>query len=122
MTREAFEALVLRTVKELPDALQVRLGDLAIVVKAEPSRAELQAARVPKGDELFGLFQGAAMTERSLSDLPRLPDRVVIYQRPLERAFPDPEALAGEIRKTILHELGHYFGLDERRMRKLGYA
>jgi predicted Zn-dependent protease with MMP-like domain len=121
VTREEFEALVRTTAAELPEPFRAKLGDLAIVVQAEPSRAERRAARVPKHDELFGLFQGAAMTERSDGDLPRLPDRIVIYQRPLERAFPDPAALAAEIRTTILHELGHYFGLDERRMEELGY-
>ena len=122
MTPAAFEALVRRMVTELPDEWQARLGDLAIVVRDEPSPAERRMARVRKGEDLFGLFEGAAMTDRSLTDLPGLPDRVLIFQRPLERAFPDPQVLAGEIRRTLLHELGHYFGLDERKVRKLGYA
>ncbi len=121
MTREEFEALVRAAAAELPEPFRARLGDLAIVVQAEPSRAERRAAGIPKGEELFGLFQGAAMTERSDGDLPRLPDRIVIYQRPLERAFPDPAELASEVRTTLLHEVGHYFGLEEDRMRELGY-
>lgn len=122
MTREEFEALVRRTVEDLPEDFRARIGGLAIVVRDEPSRAERRAARLRKGDDLFGLFQGEATTEQSLSDLPRLPDRIVIYRRPLERAFPESSELAAEIRKTILHELGHYFGLDERRIGKLGYT
>jgi predicted Zn-dependent protease with MMP-like domain len=122
VTREAFEALVRKTVEGLPEDFRSRLGDLAVVVRDEPSKAERRAAGVDRDDDLFGLFQGEATTEQSLSDLPRVPDRIVIYQRPLERAFPDPAELAVEIRTTILHELGHYFGLDERQMDELGYA
>ena len=122
MTPGEFEALVRRVVEELPGEFRERMRGIAVVVGDEPSRAEKRAGGVRRGDELFGLFQGAPVTEQSVGDLPGLPDRIVIFQGPLERAFPEGAELAAEIRTTILHEAGHYFGLDERALRKLGYG
>ena len=66
----------------------------------------------PADPELFGLWE----------QHPYLPDRITIFRRPLERAFPDPKELAEEIRITVLHELAHYFGMDEDRLDELGYS
>ncbi len=122
MTRLEFEELVGRTIEALPGEVRSRISEVAIVVRDEPSVAERKAAGLRRGEDLYGLFQGEPATEQSLGDLPRLPDRIVIYRRPLERAFPDPEELAAEVRTTIIHEVGQALGMDERRMRRLGYA
>ena len=65
----------------------------------------------PADPELFGLWETH----------PYLPDRITIFRQPLERAFPDPKRLEEEIRITVLHELAHYFGIDEERLEELGY-
>ncbi|HEY0414809.1 MAG TPA: metallopeptidase family protein [Gaiellaceae bacterium] len=100
--RAAFEELVRSALDELPPHIAGALENVAVVVEEE-------AAEDP---DLFGLWESH----------PYLPDRITIFRRPLERAFPDPARLAEEVRVTVLHELAHYFGIDEDRLDDLGYA
>ena len=94
---------------DLPPELAAALENVAIVVEEEH----------PDEPDLFGWYDGVG-PERDASGA--LPDRIVIYRRPLERAFPDPADLRREIRVTVLHEVGHFFGLDEDRIDELGYG
>ena len=96
---------------ELPAHLAAALENLAVVVDEEN----------PDDPDLFGLFQGVPLTERSSVAPPGPPNKISIYRRPLEETFPDPEDLREEIRITVLHELAHYFGIDEDRLMELGY-
>ena len=121
MIPEEFDRTVVRALAELPGEFRARLTEVAIVTAAEPSASDRRLARVGRHTELFGLFHGVAPPDREDADPAALPPRVVLYQGPLERAFP-PASLEHEIRKTVLHELGHYFGLSERRLRQLGYG
>ena len=96
---------------ELPAHLAAALENLAVVVEEEN----------PDDPDLFGLFQGVPLTERSSVAPPGPPNKISIYRCPLEETFPDPEDLREEIRITVLHELAHYFGIDEDRLMELGY-
>ena len=96
---------------ELPAHLAAALENLAVVVEEEN----------PDDPDLFGLFQGVPLTERSSVAPPGPPNKISIYRRPLEETFPDPKNLREEIRITVLHELAHYFGIDEDRLMELGY-
>src|SRR5947209_13733316 len=100
--RAAFEELVRSALDELPPPIAGALENVAVVVEEE----------APDDPTLFGLWESH----------PYLPDRITIFRRPLERAFPDPVRLAEEVRVTVLHELAHYFGMDEDRLDELGYA
>jgi len=94
----------------LPPHLAAALQNVAVVVEDEH----------PEDPDLFGLYEGVPLPERG--DMAgTLPDRIAIYRLPLEEEFPDPAELVEEIRITVLHELGHYFGLDEERLAELGY-
>jgi predicted Zn-dependent protease with MMP-like domain len=94
----------------LPPHLAAALRNVAVVVEDEN----------PEDPDLFGLYEGVPLPERG--DMAgALPDRIAIYRLPLEEEFPDPAELEEEIRITVLHELGHYFGLDEDRLAELGY-
>jgi predicted Zn-dependent protease with MMP-like domain len=73
------------------------------------------------GDWLFGLYEGTPLPERGL-ELPLLPDRITVFMRPLLEACGSERELREEIRRTVLHELAHYFGLDEDRLEELGYG
>jgi len=95
---------------ELPPHIAEALQNVAVVVEDENAEEP----------DLLGLYHGVPLLERG--DMAgTLPDRISIYRIPLEESFPDPDELRSEIRITVLHELGHYFGLDEDRLAELGY-
>ncbi len=118
MDRARFRRLVQRALAALPPEVHKALDNVVVVVAREPSAADRRTAGVGRDDDLFGLYVGTPRTERTADALP-LPDRIVIYQGPLERAFP-PRAIPDEVAKTVLHELAHHFGMDEERLARLG--
>ena len=101
VSRGRFERAVRRALDSLPDEIAAALENVAVVIEEE-NREE---------PDLLGLFE----------EEPYLPARIAIYRKPLEESFPDPDELVEEIRITVLHELGHYFGMDEDRLADLGY-
>jgi predicted Zn-dependent protease with MMP-like domain len=105
-----FEDHVRAALDELPPNIAEALQNVAVVVEDEN----------PEDPDLLGLYHGVPLPERG--DMAgSLPDTISIYRIPLEESFPDPGELREEIRITVLHELGHYFGLDEDRLADLGY-
>jgi len=105
-----FDDHVRAALDELPAELARALQNVAVVVEDEHS----------EDPDLFGLYHGVPLPERG--DMSgQLPDKISIYRIPLEESFPDPRELREEIRITVLHELAHYFGLDEDRIAELGY-
>ena len=105
-----FEDNVKAALDELPPDLAAALTNIAVVVEDEN----------PDDPDLLGLYHGVPLPERG--DMAGLaPDTISIYRIPLEESFPDPAELRSEIRITVLHELAHYFGLDEDRLAELGY-
>jgi predicted Zn-dependent protease with MMP-like domain len=104
-----FEDHVQAALDDLPEEIAAALANVAVVVEDEN----------PDEPTLFGWYDGLGPGRDHAG---ALPDRIVIYRRPLERAFPDPEELQREIRITVLHEVGHFFGLDENRIDELGYG
>ena len=105
-----FESHVRAALDLLPPDIAAALRNVAVVVEDEN----------PEDPDLFGLYHGVPLTERG-DATGLLPDRISIYRRPLMESFHDPDELRDEIRITVLHELGHYFGLDEGRIAELGY-
>ncbi len=117
MSSEEFDRLVERACAKIPGRFRRRLENLAFVVEAEPSRRQLVAARVPPGNTLLGLYEGRPLTRRSVADAFVLPDRIVIFQGPHERLAANPAHLRELVEQTIWHEVAHYFGMDEKRVR-----
>ena len=108
----SFEEHVRAALDSLPPHIAGALENVAVVVEDEN----------PDDPDLFGLYHGTPLPERTSLSAGRLPDRIAIYRLPLEDEFGhDPETLEREIRITVLHELGHYFGIDEDRIAELGY-
>ena len=106
----SFDDIVRRALDSLPAEIAGYMENVAVVVEDEN----------PEDPDLFGLYHGVPLPERGdASGL--LPDKISIYRLPLEESFDDPDELREEIRITVLHELGHYFGLDEDRLAELGY-
>lgn len=118
MERARFRRLVHRALESLPRELAAALDNVAIVIEREPSRADLDASGLQPGDDLYGLYIGVPLPER-VSGSASLPDRIVIYQGPLERGF-HPRDIPREVAKTVRHELAHYFGIDDERLTSLG--
>ena len=96
-----FEEHVRHALDSVPSDIAAALKNVAVVVEDEH----------PEDPDLFGLWEGGGLE----------PDKITIYRLPLEESFPDPGELEREIRITVLHELGHYFGMDEDRLSELGY-
>lgn len=110
---EEFERLVEKALDSIPDDLAEQIDNVAVVVEEEPSAEDLLGVGLdPAADTLLGLYQGVALPERGAA-FDGLPDRVVIYRRPLLQMCRSRRELVREIRDTVVHEIGHYFGLDE---------
>ncbi len=105
-----FDDHVRAALDELPPDLASALENIAVVVEDEN----------PEDPDLLGLYHGVPLPERG-DTAGMLPDKISIYRAPLEESFPDPAELREEIRITVLHELAHYFGLDEEQIAALGY-
>lgn len=113
MTRRQFEGLVREALGVIPRHFRDRLDNVEVVVEDAPSPQLLAEMGMPAGETLFGLYQGTPLPERAWAHGNALPDRIVIYQRPLEEAFDDQDEMFEEVCLTLIHEAGHYFGLDE---------
>lgn len=105
-----FDDVVRAALDDLPPEIAAGLRNVAVVVEEENA----------EDPDLYGLFEGVPLTEGG-PDAGDLPNRIAIYRLPLETDFPEEAELRDEIRVTVLHELGHYFGLDEDRLAELGY-
>lgn len=116
VSREEFEALVERAVDDLPEEFQEAIDNVMVMVEEEPSDEDLEEVGIdpedPERDELFGLYQGVPLPERG-SSYSALPDRVLIYRGPILRSCETRREVMREIRETVQHELGHYFGMEE---------
>lgn len=120
MPRARFERLVRRAVDGLPAAFRDRLDNVDIIVEARPRRAHLHAAGLKAGHTLLGLYVGTPLPARTGDYHLRLPDRIIIFQEPVESVSPDAPALVRQVRQTVLHELAHHFGIDDDRLTELG--
>lgn len=113
---EEFEALVEQALDGLPEEFAELLENVAVMVEEEPDPEDLEAMGFEEGEELFGLYQGVPLTERTTFYNGAMPDRVLIYRGPILRACADRRAVVREVRDTVIHELGHHFGMEEQDM------
>ena len=113
---------VARVLDRLPRQFRNQLRNLEFVVEGHPGPELLRAEGLdPLHDTLYGLYQGVPLPDRSSLEPPLLPDKITIFAEPLLQDFPDPDDLREEIRLTVLHEIAHYFGMDEDEIDDLGY-
>lgn len=110
---EEFEALVEQALEGLPEEFAELLENVAVMVEEEPDPETLEALGMEPGDELFGLYQGVPLADRDTYYQAALPDRVLIYRGPILRHCGNRRQVIREVRDTVVHELGHHFGLDE---------
>lgn len=120
MDHRRFERIVEDALAGLPPAFAERLDNVAVVVRDEPTEEDLVEAGLEPDEELFGLYVGVPLTDRADYHMV-LPDRILIFRGPHERHFEDDELLE-QIQRTVVHEVAHYFGIDDDRLHALGYG
>ena len=119
MTKRQFEALVERALRRLPRAFKDKLANIAVVVEDWPTDETLAELGIEPPDTLYGLYRGVDLTHRDSGYGNVLPDTVTIYQGPIEEDCGDEEEMAELVRETVVHEIGHYFGLDDETMERI---
>jgi predicted Zn-dependent protease with MMP-like domain len=119
MTRTQFEQLVAEALQTIPKRFRDEMHNIALIVESEPSPALLAEMEIPPGDTLFGLYQGTPLPERTWTDSNRMPDRITIYQNPIEEDADDEDDMLAIIAETVIHEFGHYFGLSEEEIEEI---
>ena len=119
MTRRQFEALVEKALRKLPRAFKERIANVAVVVEDWPDDETLDEMGIEPPDTLYGLYRGVDLTQRDSGYGNVLPDTVTIYQGPIEEDCADEAEMAQVVRETVVHEIGHYFGLDDDTMHRI---
>jgi predicted Zn-dependent protease with MMP-like domain len=119
MTRERFRQLVSEAIDTIPLRFRRELKNIAIVVEDRPSSEVLGEMEIEPPDTLFGLYQGMPLTERRWDYGNVLPDRIAIYQEPIEDISETEDDAVTEIGETLIHEVGHYFGLSEEEIEEI---
>jgi predicted Zn-dependent protease with MMP-like domain len=113
VTHSEFEALVERALRTLPRRFKERIANVAIVVEDWADEETLRELDIEPPDTLYGLYRGIDLTHRDTSYGNVLPDTIHIYQGPIEEDCADAAEMAELVRDTVIHEIGHYFGLDD---------
>ncbi|OAI39365.1 hypothetical protein AYO38_07890 [bacterium SCGC AG-212-C10] len=121
LERKEFRRLVREAVASLPEELLQRVHNVHVVIERRPTARDRKVARIGPHDTLLGLYHGVPLTERGSSSYNLvLPDKISIYQESIESICSTEDAIREQIRITVLHELAHYFGIDDDRLHELG--
>ena len=121
LARQKFEVLVARALDGLPELIGERMDNIDVVIEEWPAREQYRRLGLNPDEWLFGLYEGTPLLERGITSAPLLPDKITIFKGPLEEACENEDQVAEEIRRTVVHEVAHHFGIDEDRLRDLGY-
>ncbi len=119
MQKERFEALVVKTVKELPSEFQNRLENVDVVVEDYPTSSQMDARRIGERKNLLGLYEGVPQSKRGRYYGLVVPDKITIFQKPIEAIAHTDAAIEKEIKKVVYHEIAHHFGSCEETLAKL---
>ena len=115
-----FEQWVVEALDGLPDFVKEHLNNVEVVVADWPSPQELRAVGLNHRWQLLGLYQGVPLTRRTSGYNLVPPDKITLFRCPIERICPTPEAVRQQVRKTVIHELAHHFGISDARLKALG--
>ena len=120
MERERFRGLVREALETLPRELLARVQNVEIVIEWRPTAEDRKQAGLGPGSDLLGLYHGVPLPHRGENYNLVLPDKISIYQDPIESICGSDEEVREQVRTTVLHEIGHYFGIDDERLHELG--
>lgn len=118
MDETTFEDVVREALESLPPEFAQRLQNVEVLIEAQPSSEQCRAVNLKPGYTLYGLYQGVPMTQRA-GGAPPLPDVITIFREPLLRDFTGRAALREQVRRTVLHEIAHFFGISDDRLREI---
>ena len=119
MDRERFEGLVARAVNSLPEEFQARLENIDVVVEDWPTQGQLAKVRLRHGETLLGLYEGAPLTRRSSHYGLVPPDKITIFQKPVEAKCRYNDQITDEVQQVVRHEIAHHFGIGDARLKQL---
>ena len=119
LTREEFEDLVVSALKKLPRFFRKRMENVDVVVEDRASLEHLKEMGLRSPYELLGLYQGVPLSRRGFYYGNVLPDKITLFQFPIQAICNTREELESKVREVVIHEVGHYFGLDDERLREL---
>lgn len=119
MERHRFEELVRRALDELPEEIAVRMSNVDVEVQEWPSASQLRSVGISSGHTLLGLYQGIPLTRRTSGYQMVPPDRIIIFQRPLERISRGDDQLVRRVQSTVIHEMAHHFGISDERLQEI---
>lgn len=119
LPREDFEHLVAEAIAGLPPEFAGKLDNVEFIIEEAPGPQDYAA--VGRGGVLLAIYRGVPLTQRSVFATGTLPDQIVIFQRPIERMCRTSAQIIREVRRTVLHEIAHHFGISDERLRELGY-
>ncbi len=122
MDRERFKRLVEMAVEALPEEFRDRLENIAVVVEDSPSSYQLSKARLGSHHTLLGLYEGVPLTERTRSYGMVPPDKITIFQKPIESRCRDDAEITAEIQEVVRHEIAHHFGIGDARLKEIEKA
>ena len=119
MNRERFEWLVVRAVDSLPEEFSTKLENIDVVVEDQPTPSQLAEAELKRGETLLGLYQGVPLTKRSRHYGLVVPDKITIFQKPIEAECKNDTEVKAEIQRVVQHEIAHHFGIGDARLEQL---
>jgi predicted Zn-dependent protease with MMP-like domain len=122
VSKQTFGQLVEQAIEELPDEFAAFLSEVPIEVRDRPTPSQLQKLGMRRDSLLLGLYVGRPLTRRSVEDTGQMPDVIYIFQENIEQVSRDEAELVAQVRTTVLHEIGHHFGMSEEDLEKLGYG
>jgi predicted Zn-dependent protease with MMP-like domain len=120
MDADKFEKLVARAIEDLPEEFRERLENIDIVVADEPSRTQRRTSHLGPRDTLLGLYEGVPLTERTHNYSLVMPDKITIFQRPIEAMYRSDSQVISEVQRVVRHEIAHHFGISDDRLREMG--
>ena len=121
LTRKRFEEVVAEALDELPEEIGEALSNIYVVVEQWPSEETISETNVRSRHELLALYEGIPLTERNTDYGAVLPDKVTIFQEPIQAICSSLPELIDEIRIAVVHEIAHHFGIEDERLDELGY-
>ena len=118
-SRQEFEGIIKEGIDDIPVRFLNKLDNVAIIIENEPTLAQVKKLRIRHGWTLFGLYEGVPQSKRGANYTNILPDKITIFQKPIEKAAGNKEEIKSIVKNTVWHEVAHHFGMSEARVRKV---